>query len=467
MRRVASIMATSITAVAVLAGCPSREVSKVDIDQEKVDKREIPTNINRQVDILFVIDDSESMKEEQDSLAANFDRFIGVLQQIEGGLPDVHIAVVNTDMGANDVIPRCGDPDNGAFQYTPSADCALGDSFALDGTYLVDVADETQPDGRRRNYSGSLQDAFSCIAKVGLQGCGFEMQLESMRQGLLNAPADFLREEAFLAVIFITDEDDCSTRDYAMFDVNETRIDGPLGPLDSFRCFEFGVECAGDNPRELGAKDECVPRTDSQYMFGVQEYVDFLTELKGGRYPIIVGGIIGDAEPIEVDTKIIEQTGEEKLTLIPSCESASGQAFPGVRLQAFLEAFQRRNTVTTICNENLSDALTVVAQLLAKVIGNPCLEPGVDLNPDAEGVQHDCQVSDVVFDLNDAPTDDETPLAQCSSATPDASEYPCWYLTDTGDKCSVESGQPIELVVERGDQTPPAGTRTVLHCVTK
>ena len=333
-----------------------------------------PVRLNRRYDLLFVIDNSDSMAEEQASLAANFDRFITVLQEIEGGLPDVHLAVVTTDMGGSDVIPKCNDSDDGAFQTTPSADCPLGDAFSLDGTFLIDVADESQADGRRRNYSGSLNEAFSCIAQVGTTGCGFEMPLEAMRRGLLDAPASFLREDAFLAVIFITDEDDCSTRDRAMFDTGDAAIDGLLGPLDSFRCFEFGVECSPDTPRELGAKEACVPREDSPYMYGVQEYVDFLIDLKGGAFPIIVSGIIGDAAPVEVATRT-GPAGNTLLTLTPSCTSGSGQAVPAVRLQAFIESFQTldttRGTVTTICNEDLSDALTGIALLLANLLGSP------------------------------------------------------------------------------------------------
>lgn len=467
MRRVASTMATSIAAITMLAGCPNREVSKVDIDQTKQERREIPVEVNRQLDILFVIDDSDSMKEEQDSLAANFDRFISVLEQIEGGLPDVHIGVVSTDMGADPRIPRCNASDEGAFQFAPSEDCPLGENFSLDGSFIKDVASE---DGTARvtNYEGELKDVFSCIAKLGILGCGFEMPLESMRQGLMNPPEGFLRPDAFLAVIFITDEDDCSTDDYGMFDTEDTDINGQLGPLDSFRCFEFGVQCAlpeNVDVRETGIKEECTAREDSPYMYGVQEYVDFLKELKPSPYQIIVAGIIGDPEPVEVDTKT-SQAGELKLTLKPSCESASGEAAPAIRLQEFLTAFRERNTVSTICNEDLSDALTVVAQLLAKVIGNPCLGPDVDLDPMAEGVQHDCQVSDVLFDLDNAPIE-ETPLKECSSETPDASEFPCWYLEENSMNCSTDPSQPIELVIERGDTTPPPGTRAVIHCVSE
>ena len=69
-----------------------------------------------------------------------------------------------------------------------------------------------------KNYNGDITDAFTCIAALGDQGCGFEGQLKSPRWALdpLNSPPGnegFLRPEAFLAVILITNEDDCSVPD--------------------------------------------------------------------------------------------------------------------------------------------------------------------------------------------------------------------------------------------------------------
>jgi signal transduction histidine kinase len=56
--------------------------------------------VNRDLDILFVIDNSSSMQAERTSLTHNFQRFINTLEHIDGGLPSVHIGVVSTDLGA-------------------------------------------------------------------------------------------------------------------------------------------------------------------------------------------------------------------------------------------------------------------------------------------------------------------------------------------------------------------------------
>jgi hypothetical protein len=70
---------------------------------ENVEKKTIPVKLNRNIDILFVVDNSGSMIEEQASWRHNFPAFINVLNTIEGGLPDVHIGVISTNVGTGGV----------------------------------------------------------------------------------------------------------------------------------------------------------------------------------------------------------------------------------------------------------------------------------------------------------------------------------------------------------------------------
>src|SRR5688500_13857147 len=53
------------------------------------------------VDLLFVIDDSGTMAQEQDALASAFlDQFVADLEAAHGGRPDLHIGVISTNLGA-------------------------------------------------------------------------------------------------------------------------------------------------------------------------------------------------------------------------------------------------------------------------------------------------------------------------------------------------------------------------------
>ena len=62
-----------------------------------VEVKDIPVTVNRNVDLLVLIDDSPSMADKQANLAANFPRFIDVLSTIPGGFPNVHIGVATSD----------------------------------------------------------------------------------------------------------------------------------------------------------------------------------------------------------------------------------------------------------------------------------------------------------------------------------------------------------------------------------
>ena len=80
---------------------------------------------SRNVDILFVVDDSSKTARLQRNLIMNFPI---LMQRLEDppGLADLHLAVVSTDMGAGDgSIAGCdaNGGKNGVFQYAPRGTC--------------------------------------------------------------------------------------------------------------------------------------------------------------------------------------------------------------------------------------------------------------------------------------------------------------------------------------------------------
>ena len=208
----------------------------------------------RAVDILFVIDDSSFTTRMQDNLLRNFPTFLTRLLD-PPGLPSLHLAVISTDLGAGDgSVAGCDATGgkNGIFQYTARGTCPTS---GLDpgATFISDI------DGVR-NYSGNLADVFSCIAALGESGCGFEHQLAAITRALgadgRAAPAEnqgFLRPDAFLVIVVVSDEDDCSAPpDSPLFDTTaNTTLESPLGPPGNFRCNEFGHLCNGARPPRL------------------------------------------------------------------------------------------------------------------------------------------------------------------------------------------------------------------------
>ncbi|HUU00244.1 MAG TPA: hypothetical protein VM425_02250 [Myxococcota bacterium] len=128
------------------------------------------------IDILWVIDNSGTMREEQDNLANNFQAFISI---IEASSVDYQIGVISTDMVKADQSGRLqGSPKI----ITPGANAA------------------TQ---------------FAANVKVGTDGAGNERGLEAafkaLSEPLISGDnSGFLRDGAGLAVIFVSDEDDKS-----------------------------------------------------------------------------------------------------------------------------------------------------------------------------------------------------------------------------------------------------------------
>ncbi|MEM9493694.1 MAG: hypothetical protein AAGC55_31385, partial [Myxococcota bacterium] len=344
---------------------------------------------NPNIDILFVIDNSHSMLEEQNALANWAQTYLfGVIETEAGFLPNLHIGVISSDMGTGDYASGgCeGSGDRGILHNQPQLPGCAGPS----DRYIRDVAN---PDGSRdRNYSGELADAFACISNLGTEGCGFEQPLEAMRLALsgdVTENAGFLRDDALLAVIFITDEDDCSTIDPQLFDPSQAAV-AELGPLASFRCFEFGVTCAASDPRAPGERTDCVAAS-SDFMNGIEPYVDVLRGLKADPSMVVVGAIAGPPEPVEVWAN--PEDGRPELA--PSCVAAGGGvATPAVRLADFLGGFPARNQFASICEGDLVGPLQSVASVIGgTAAASPCLRGALaDRDGDSPGVQPECSV---------------------------------------------------------------------------
>jgi hypothetical protein len=453
----------------LLTGCPDRDISKVSPEQGRVEYKDIPVNLNRNVDILFVIDDSPSMADKQKNLADNFINFINVLNTIQGGLPDVHIGVVTSDMGTDSTqdapATAIGSAGNGGCSGTGKAGNLQISGAAVSGAFISDIK---QTDGSRsKNYTGELTDVFSTMAKVGAGGCGFEQHLEAMKRALDNNPSNpgFLRPDAYLAVIFIADEDDCSMSHGAMLGPESPA----LGPLQSMRCTRFGVTCdqGGATPDQMfqvGTKTQCHSNEDSQYLEKVQNYVNFLKGLKSDPTKVVVAGIMGVLDPFQIELRPPPGSTTAIQQLAHSCtyNGATGAEYsdPPVRLKFFLDQFPNRSTYTSICQQNLQDGLTLIANLLKAVIGDPCIEGDLaDTNPSTPEIDPDCSVSDVAN--YGKPTQSEKILPACDGSL---SNKPCWHLVEDAPNCP-STPTNLKLVIER-NEAAPQDTHVIANCVT-
>ena len=451
-----------------LLGCLDRTISKVNPQQGRVEYKDIPVTVNRNIDILFVVDDSPSMLDKQTNLRNNFPNFINVLNTIEGGLPDIHLGVISSDVGTT--------PDGGTagpgIGSGPGACTGAGKNgnlitaAGITGSYIVDTRTAT---GRMTNYSGTLQDAFTSITMlVGASGCGFEQHLHAAKRALSNNPmnAGFLRPDAYLAIIFIQDEDDCSMASAGLVSSDTST----LGPLQSFRCNRYGHVCTvggttPDQMNQVGPKSGCSSNEASMYLSKVQSYVDFFKGLKPGKPEnVIVAGIAGPTTPYAVELRTPPGGGSAIPAVAHSCSymGAVGLevADPSVRLKQFLDSFPNRTTFSTICQTDLSGALVQIAELLRLVIGTPCIGGNLaDVDPNTPGDQYDCQVSDVTNFGKANQT--EVILPQCNSTD---SNTPCWKIIT--DLANCAGGEHLKIEIVR-TQMPPPETHVISYCVTE
>lgn len=437
------------------AACHAPEVVVGDLQEVTV----LPALPNRDLDLLFVVDNSPSMGDKQVSLAQNFPRMIDKLAQLDGGLPNLHIGVITSDMGTRGSavatpgpaigtlgLGGCaGSGDDGALQH--AVDPGLTDGF---------ISDLAAPAGRARNYTGALSDEFSQLARVGAGGCGFEQHLAAMRRSFANPEnAGFVRPGANLAVVILADEDDCSTLDPALFGADEQT----LGPLASFRCFEQGVVCDPDAPRTPGDKHGCRPRETAKLVEPIQPFVDALLAVKADPRQVMVAGIVGDPAPVAVELVASPGAVTPVPTLAASCVfdgPTLERADPAVRLAAFLGGFPGRTQLTSICSNDLSSPLAAIGATAKQLVGDPCIDTRAlaDTSPDP-GVQPACEVTDV----RDAAPDRPVALPSCTDGG-DAAD--CYVLAADLVACP-ESDDHLRVRLQRSTAVT-ADTWTHVRC---
>jgi hypothetical protein len=420
---------------------------------------ELPVTINRSLDLLLVVDDSPSMADKQKNLADNLPNLIDVLTTVPGGLPDVHIGVVTTDMGtrSSSAAPA---PGVGSLGQGGCASTGKSGDLQTFGAPISDsfISDIRETDGTRtRNYTGDLTDVFATMVRAGAGGCGFEQPLAAARAALDNNPenAGFLRPDALLAVVFVGDEDDCSVKDPAVFGAGTS----PLGPLLSFRCTRFGVTCAqgGQTPDEMnqiGPKGGCTSAASSLYIDDVAPYVEFLRGLKADPRHVIVHGLLGTTTPVAVEQATPPGGTTAAPTLAHSCtyEGAIGPevADPPVRLAAALAQLSTDDALGSVCQRALSGELAELGRRLTRAIGSPCLSTTPpDADPATQGLQPDCLVEDLVGDAS-------TTIPACT-----AGGAPCRELGP--DPVICVEGDHLSLHVQR-EQVPPSETITRMRC---
>jgi len=223
-------MRTTITILGLLAACGpttrSNNTSNADANDGDASTVDPPGDAGpgcEKIDVLFVIDNSGSMGQEQTNLIANFPTFIQVLDA--SGL-DYRVAVTTTGRNYDyemstpfGSIPQNIDGgDNGAM-LKPAA-CNMTKRWI----------EKTDAD---------VSGTFSCVANVGTSGPSDEMPLSAMRDAFEERMADgtntgFHRPDALLGIVFLTDEEDCSYEQSVSLGLGQSLCDSMMEPVPSY-----------------------------------------------------------------------------------------------------------------------------------------------------------------------------------------------------------------------------------------
>lgn len=293
------------------------------------------------IDILFVVDNSKSMDQEQQKLREQFPIMIKALTtgdsdgDGETDFPpatDLHLAVVSSDMGLPGLGPEdnpdttgacAGFGDDGMLLNDPTQAIAAGLSCPQTKSsdnpiFLEHIRDEKEDTAITLQSADDTASAFACAATLGVSGCGFEMQLESALKALWPDDPDnqnerqkelaisflegtpshgdslhkeFLRgtpyhpteaeELSLLAIVVVTDEEDCSagTRGNVEF----LSLNFPGGDRQ-----DLNLRCYKDTINDWGNK------------YPVERYVEAFKALRPEHEQLMVfAGIVG----VPVDIK--------------------------------------------------------------------------------------------------------------------------------------------------------------------
>jgi len=496
-------MAIALPAILSCASCArealDRHSSPVDAGFGFVPE---PPRVNTNVDILFMIDDSSSMTAMQQKLLAQLPTFMQTLQALPMGLPSVHISVVSSDMGAySDQGTAIGcsqmNGDDGLFQILPRGTCATNNFKIATDTYITDNASGTESNFTLADPTG-LATVFQCFALLGSTGCGFEHQLASIDHALgsdnydaMGNPqppasnAGFVRDGAYLAIIMLTNEDDCSApAETSLYSLNggNQDLNNPLGPIANYRCNQFGHLCEdpnGPNPTILQApplnppSDATGPATaptlsltncqsndtESRMLTPVSKFISDIKALKNDPDDqILVASIVGPTTPYTAEWLPAGPNSELWPQIEHSCSSDNGDgsfADPPVRIAQFVAAFGNNGVTASICDDDYASSMKAIAARIGTLINSTCV--GGTIQTDTNG-NPSCEV---ISQVTTGGAIKNIVVASCADS---GGSPPCWTLTppDATNGCPAAT-RGLNVSADPTNPNPDSST-SVIRC---
>ncbi len=344
-----------------------------------------------EVDLLLMMDDSQGTLSEQALLIDQLPRLIEALSMGDADPSDglvfgrdfspvrsIQVGVVTSDMGTHGFeVPTCTlqpHGEDGILRDGSWDGSCSGPSFLS----FNPITDDLE----------AFANEMRCVASVGSGGCGLEQPLEAILKAVTPSSrgptgafdgsfadrtlghadgenAGFLRPDAVLAIVALTDEDDCSALDPSLYDVSNADYgDVPL----SLRCFA--------HPEALQP---------------IERYVDGLLAGRSADRLVfsVLAGIPADAEPAvgeRPDYEAIlahpdmqqELDPDQPMRLRPSCnEAGSSFAFPPRRMVEVARGLDARGVstaVASLCAPDYTNAIDAILRAIATPLVS-CIGP--------------------------------------------------------------------------------------------
>jgi hypothetical protein len=284
----------------------------------------------RPIDILFVVDDTPAMVGVEASLVAQLATFAQVFQALPLGPPAMHVAFVPATLPSADCAPPS--------PHGTTCGLAAGDQF-----FSVDFC------GIDQNGSGTPGDAFTCLGSFGAQGCGPPQPLEAARRALGGDPAggaltgrsSFIGAGSSLQIVFVTAQDDASTRngelaalgDYVTFfksltaDPANDLLISVIGPE---RCASGAPVAATPTPRLDQVAGAVGPNGVAVSICDANLAVAFRASAAQSGVLILPPCLAGikDTDPVSpgiqpdcfVDDEVVEADGSQRRTRLTVCD---------------------------------------------------------------------------------------------------------------------------------------------------
>ena len=288
------------------------------------------------LDVLFMIDNSSSMIEEQEGIARELPAFISELRKSGGISLDFHVGVITSSVYQHTLVAGVDFNKRyptyaGKLQAVPDAS---PDGGVVPGTGTERVLDGNDP---------LVVDKFARLVRQGVLGSGQETPFEAIRLALtdldkvsqeLGGNAGFLRDGARLLVVVLSDEDDCSEK---------------VAPGGK------SVVTVGDDP----LVDDCLNQINS--LTPVADYFDlFHGGLKDSRGQTrdVIWTAVAAVSTVNKSAMAVVEGGQVRNV---DCHTSNAPAFRHRRMAELFDS--SLVNLDSICRDNYRNTLLTIAQL--------------------------------------------------------------------------------------------------------